>query len=115
MATTKNGKLRKLLKKCLTKKDTQEMENKGRVQRTTVTIINEKGKPEKQESEILVFSRCDGRNSRRKEEIKRLTEALKGGGKKERMKGFAHKKERSVARKAAKMAAKQEKGKKKGN
>jgi hypothetical protein len=115
MATTKNGKIKKLLAKCLTKTATKEA-HKPRAEREhkeMLTVKDEKGESKKVESIFVLVDKSHGRNDRRSREIERLKAALKGGGKKERMAGFAHKKDRALAKKAEKANSKMNKGKKK--
>lgn len=118
MGVTKRGRIKKNLTRCKAKETSRTTveETKPRVARMmshTVISYDADGKIVRQKTEIIVVDNTFGRGKRLEREIERLTEALKGGGKKPRMKGFAHKKSRAAEIRVAKAAAKQKRGKEK--
>jgi len=105
MSTTKNGRIKKALKFNLNKPECSEEGSPRKVQTANHTVKTknpETGEVTKTSTVITIVVNTCGRNARRAKEIERLTEALKGGSKKGRMKKFSHKSERKVEDKSKK-------------
>lgn len=117
MAKTKLGKWKALLARCEERHKTglpyeAERPRMSRTMDHTVTTRNkETGEVTKNKTSIVIVDNTHGRKDRREDEMTRLRACIKGEGKKPRMRGFAHKKDRAAAKRQEKANAKQERGK----